>query len=129
MDWLSSRTVPVAVISQEPFLGTQQYCALLYSLFALLKRPRNESALWKWLEMWRAPVSYNAQKLVKNPQHEHHLKRNYFLNLKNEREPCCCDESCESVESRASRTVSNTCLTVSRVARCENFGKRTPKAV
>src|SRR5262249_30389434 len=51
MDWLSSRTVSVAVISQEPFLGTQQYWALLYSFFAPLKRPRNGFSLWKWLEM------------------------------------------------------------------------------
>src|SRR5215470_7475196 len=57
MDWLSSRTVPVAVISQEPFLGTQEYWPLLYSLFVLLKRPWQEFALWKCMEMWRVQAS------------------------------------------------------------------------
>src|SRR5215475_15611452 len=70
MDWLSSRTVPVAVISQEPFLGTQLYWPLLYSLFALLKRPWNEFALWKWLEMWRVPVPHRSLGRPRNSQEQ-----------------------------------------------------------
>jgi hypothetical protein len=53
MEWLSSRAVPVAVISLEPFLGTQQALALLYSLFERLKSAVTGFALWEIVEILR----------------------------------------------------------------------------
>jgi hypothetical protein len=77
MDWLSSRTVPVAVISQEPFLGTQETLALLYSLFALLKSPDHAITLWKY-RVWCGLFGGHAKRHT-NPQPQTINNRSCFF--------------------------------------------------
>jgi hypothetical protein len=64
IDWLSSRTVPVAVISQEPFLG-QLHWPLLYSLFAPLKSPALAKSLLEIsLSVGGVPAAANPKKFT-----------------------------------------------------------------
>jgi len=45
------------------------------------------------------------------------------LILEKTKEPCCCDEYCEFVESSASRVLVKACLSDAQVTLCENLGK------
>src|SRR5262249_24672057 len=129
MDWLSSRAVPVAVISQEPFLGTQLYWPLLYSLFASLKRPRHEFALWKWLEMWRDPKPDSTQNWARKFTVSNTQQEKLLFDSKKDQGNLVVVMTCVNLW-KALQVMRRQMLAgaICQVAHCENIGKVIPNA-